>query len=525
MSARDLEKLLGGYAPGTLTEEERTMLFEAALHDQDLFNTLADEHALKELLDDPVARRQILASLKPSTPETSTGWFASFVGWFRRPTNLALAGSLTTALIAFVVVTNLPDNKPPVPPDETLTAKLEARKPSKVQESAPPPLAAQEEARQDRKMVKQQSVAADDFRTKELPERQVLDFTEKPTDPKERISRDEREKRSEKAPRPAPSASPKVSELSSERKQAPQSAAPPANQLKDAVALKAPPSRLAERAQKFGGKPQFLQVSFHQPIQPGPARDLFHAVRAKPDVRGTRQRRQAFNKPSPDAVPGIVNSLALDQILEEHTDLGGRTMLNQLAAAASRPLGLRYSVQQQGAEGTFHEVNPEGPFTQRRRIRLTVEVNEPGFLYVFRQGPRGKWTRISTSGPGGAKKEDASGKVGRKIRYVIPGTGMLPVTTRPSGSMMLILFSRQARHDLQLFHPAAEEGLGQEAPSKFDLATLLKRERIEASTQPLVIEKVHPGRKTGTQEYAIYVVNPLADQNATIALDIAFPTG
>ena len=57
MPQRDIEKLLGGYATDTLTEEERKELFAAALRDQTLFNALADEHALKEVLDDPRARR------------------------------------------------------------------------------------------------------------------------------------------------------------------------------------------------------------------------------------------------------------------------------------------------------------------------------------------------------------------------------------------------------------------------------------------------------------------------------------
>ena len=42
MPQRDIEKLLGGYATDTLTEEERKELFAAALRDQSLFNALAE---------------------------------------------------------------------------------------------------------------------------------------------------------------------------------------------------------------------------------------------------------------------------------------------------------------------------------------------------------------------------------------------------------------------------------------------------------------------------------------------------
>ena len=48
MPEPELEKLLGGFAADTLTPKERETLFRAALHDQQLFNALADEQALKD---------------------------------------------------------------------------------------------------------------------------------------------------------------------------------------------------------------------------------------------------------------------------------------------------------------------------------------------------------------------------------------------------------------------------------------------------------------------------------------------
>jgi len=59
----EIHKLLGGYAADELTEEERGALFQAALEDQELFNALQNEDALKELLADPVTRGQLRAAL------------------------------------------------------------------------------------------------------------------------------------------------------------------------------------------------------------------------------------------------------------------------------------------------------------------------------------------------------------------------------------------------------------------------------------------------------------------------------
>jgi len=63
MNREDIEKLLGGHAAGTLTPTERQALFEAALEDQQLFDSLAADEPLRELLQDSAARAQLLAAL------------------------------------------------------------------------------------------------------------------------------------------------------------------------------------------------------------------------------------------------------------------------------------------------------------------------------------------------------------------------------------------------------------------------------------------------------------------------------
>ena len=99
MNPGEVRKLLGGYAAGTLTEEERRALFEAALTDQELFNELAREQALKELLDEPGARRQLLAAL-----EAKESWVERIRGWLGRAVACAALGRLAVAVVLVVVV-------------------------------------------------------------------------------------------------------------------------------------------------------------------------------------------------------------------------------------------------------------------------------------------------------------------------------------------------------------------------------------------------------------------------------------
>jgi hypothetical protein len=59
MTQDEIRKLLGGYATNALSADERRILFQAALEDQEVFNALQDEDNLRELLADPVTRDQV----------------------------------------------------------------------------------------------------------------------------------------------------------------------------------------------------------------------------------------------------------------------------------------------------------------------------------------------------------------------------------------------------------------------------------------------------------------------------------
>ena len=122
MTPDAIRKLLGGYATGTLTPEEQAALFAAALEDQELFDALAREQSLRDLLRDPVARADLLAALEPPTR-------AGFWQWLRTPVvaGLVTAGVAAIAIIAVwqstrVVPVKLPpptivaEVRPPQPP-------------------------------------------------------------------------------------------------------------------------------------------------------------------------------------------------------------------------------------------------------------------------------------------------------------------------------------------------------------------------------------------------------------------------
>ena len=97
---RQAEKLIGGWVAGTLTPAERASLLEASLHNQTLFDALADEEGLRELLADPAVRRELAAvlSVQPA-PAVETWWQRIF-----NPAPMAAFSAGVLAVVAFVAI-------------------------------------------------------------------------------------------------------------------------------------------------------------------------------------------------------------------------------------------------------------------------------------------------------------------------------------------------------------------------------------------------------------------------------------
>lgn len=126
--------LLGGWAAGTLTEEERATLLSAAMEDQELFDALADEEALKELLGDEALRLRLASDLAPARRSPLLTWV-----WG--------AGSVLAGLALVMVFRQ--DPGPPLvqlakvePGTQFVSAPREERQPAEIRAKlpgAPPP--------------------------------------------------------------------------------------------------------------------------------------------------------------------------------------------------------------------------------------------------------------------------------------------------------------------------------------------------------------------------------------------------
>lgn len=97
MTPGNLEDWLTEYASGSLSHGKERALFAAAMEDQDLFNSLMDQHAIREMLDQPEARQELARWLAREMQEPSS-WFR-VRNWLAAPRGLVLVGASAILLL------------------------------------------------------------------------------------------------------------------------------------------------------------------------------------------------------------------------------------------------------------------------------------------------------------------------------------------------------------------------------------------------------------------------------------------
>lgn len=379
MSEHELEKLLGGFAAGTLTAEERNLLYTAALHDQQLFNALADEQALKELLADPAVRRRLLQALNQTSP-SGAGGSLSWLDWFRRPASLAFAGGLAVAVFAVVLGTKIYQY--------SLKQAVQSVTTEHTAPAAPPAPASSTSQPTSPQVAKSESKAKDNLLADKMAKR-------------ERAAPPALEQ--QQTPDAAGDSAPLRSGQDAARKQG---EAPVAALGKTA----AEPTAVTDQKPSASSAPR---VS---------ARTLFFGeAAARPDGRVMAQEKEQAMKPLAESAPQANRP---EQKLDRFAAAGKAAE----AIAQPKPLGLRHSFVIRGADGQDREVDAATASRSGGHTRLTVEANQPAYLQI--------WKTVGSSTPQLLFPEKESGQISIKLaagqRQQIPlppeiGTAVLTV--------------------------------------------------------------------------------------------------
>jgi hypothetical protein len=319
MSPQEIEKLLGGYATDTLTEEERRTLFEAALGNQALFDALADEQALRDVMADPSSRAHLLAALRQER-STPLGWFAA---WWRRPSVIAAAAAVAAGIVTVAVV--IPRRTAMQKPAAVaMNAPLQQPEPQASQAPAPKPRSAPAPA----------AIS---------PPRAVTTRHEQP----------------EKTARAAPEAR-TMHTMSEPDRDVPSATAalPPPPQM--------PANMIAPAASQFTPSPEVQKLQAQ----------LADAV-AKPQALSARALYYGLQQSG--AAGGAQPKIAE----EKRQSFGALSMRRAAGPRLTIVPGVRYTILRRNPEGAFVEANASTIFVPGDALRVRFETNQAGYLAVM----------------------------------------------------------------------------------------------------------------------------------------------
>lgn len=473
MPEHDLEKLLGGFSADQLTPEEKTRLYSAALHDQQLFDALADEQALKELLADPAVRHRLLDTLNQARAAGRADT-VTWIDWLRRPSGLAWAGGLAATMIAAVLGSRIYQDSLKHAAQSVTTEDTRPAAPS-VQA---PSLSQPESSSLHDLPVQTQSLEppAENVVKNTLPLDQVMKREQVPASHEQRAS--DTITGLEKRYREQHSQSSNTTPLSDtlekattnsgalpRQKQVPNTPAasaltrPPLQTPSGAMEAATTVPTISARARFFGNTAPGTTSGMREAEQEQPLKLLAESA---PQAGKAEQRdTQVFEQgPVPEAVSSI------------------------------KPLGLRYSFMIQGADGRNREVSPSIASGHNGPILLTVESNQEVYLQL--------WMTTESRPPQLLFPRKDGGQAELKLFGGRRQSVLLPIASKP-----ITIIARLSRISLA---PTLDQ----------DPSPMARRTR-----DPLQ-ELVTTSEEAPHQEEATYVVNQDASLNQ-LTVSISFP--
>lgn len=192
--------------------------------------------------------------------------------------------------------------------------------------------------------------------------------------------------------------------------------------------------------------------------------------------------------------------------------------------AVEVPLGMRYSVLKRNGSGNFDEVDADTNFHSGDRIRVKVDSNNTGYLYIVAQGSSGAWQLLfpSSEVAGGSNLiqpgESRTVPSGERGQWAFDDRGgveklFVVLTRKPEPDLDKLIYSFSGSQN----GPGASRTLIAKASVSDDVVARLRQ---QVSSRDLVFEKVDSD--TGpVVEKAAYVVNASSAPDSRLVVDVS----
>jgi hypothetical protein len=262
------------------------------------------------------------------------------------------------------------------------------------------------------------------------------------------------------------------------------------------------------------------EIFYSAPAEAPPAKKAV-AKQATP-VKKTEVESAQTKPPTPPPTPAG-NS--------PRTPSGDKVIPATYSNQPAYPLGLRYSIlKREGGEST--EVGPGSVFRSGDRIRLRVEANADGYLYIVHRGSSGVWKPLFPS----SEVAGGSNKIEKGKSYEIPSGYVFTFDEQPGEEKLFIVLSRRTETDLDgLIYSLSGAQTPAEPARPPESKVLLAQNLVNISdgvvnqmrkvyARDLIIEKVDETTPAVAaappKEKAVYVVNPARSGDSRVVADV-----
>ncbi len=189
--------------------------------------------------------------------------------------------------------------------------------------------------------------------------------------------------------------------------------------------------------------------------------------------------------------------------------------------AVTAPLGMRYSVLKRNAAGAFEEVDPDTNFRSGDRIRVKVDSNNTGYLYIVAQGSSGAWQLLFPS----AEVAGGSNLVQPGESRMVPSgdRGQWAFDDRGGVEKLFVVLTRKPEPDLDrlIYSFSGQAGAARSLLAKASVSDdVVARLRQQVSARDLVFEKVDSDSGP-VIEKAAYVVNASSAPDSRLVVDVS----
>ena len=251
------------------------------------------------------------------------------------------------------------------------------------------------------------------------------------------------------------------------------------------------------------------------------ARDLFYFGATQKDALPPIQKTSA---PRTSRTPAPVTQSAGSQPPRPPGSPGTAIAMPAGDSKNTLHLGFRYTVQLVNqTTGKAEAVDPDREFKKGECVRMEVESNQSGYLYVLSKQSSGGWMPLFPS----AEMPDESNVAdpGQKVRA--PKDYCFEIGDPAGTETLFVVLSRSPRDFFELYDAikAGNSSPGNNTKAPAAAAQLADARLMNSAvekmaknfgTRDLVIKKVAPSPETRDTDYSVYVVNGSDKPTSTV---------